>query len=200
MTQRLAALLEEIKRTHASSAALAAFCPFADDLIDIPLAPRNLPCAEYMYQNAAFRDAEHPLARAFYNAGPDAHWRETYRNTDIGTDFMDRFGCYCAVGEGGAWKSAKMASYVVTMPPKLHYPWHHHPAEEMYLVLAGEATFLRDGEAAEQLGVGDSSFHASNQPHAMTTGDAPVMAYVVWRNNLGIKPVLTPDHMLRDAQ
>jgi hypothetical protein len=42
------------------------------------------------------------------------------------------------------------------------------------------------------LGPGDTAFHASNQPHAMTTKDKPVLAYVLWRGDLKTPPVLTP--------
>ena len=133
----------------------------------------------------------HPFAKAFLEASPVAFWRDTYAGTDIGQDFMDRFGCYCLIGEGGAYHSAQMLGFVVYMPPGLYYPWHHHPAEEMYVVLAGEANFHRENAPSEILTRGQTSFHASNQPHAMETREHSVLAYVVWRNGSGIKPVLT---------
>ena len=61
----------------------------------------------------------------------------------------------------------------------------------MYLVLAGQARFMREGAAPETLSAGETSFHASNQPHAMETADHSVMAYVTWRNHLDTPPVLT---------
>jgi len=33
--------------------------------------------------------------------------------------------------------------------------------------------------------------HSANQPHSMETFEHPIMAYVVWRNEFGTKPVLT---------
>ncbi len=185
-------LLHEARNAHAEFPALAEFCAFPNDLTPVELEKRHLPCAELMEQDAALVTSTiHPFARAFLDASPHAFWRETYKDTDLGQDFMDRFGCYCLIGEGGAYLSEQMLGFVVYMPPGLYYPWHHHPAEEMYLVLAGEAEFRREGEIPETLGTGQSSFHASNQPHAMETYDKSVLAYVVWRNNFGIKPVLT---------
>lgn len=138
------------------------------------------------------RDADaDPLVRAVLQASDEAFWRLTYAGTHIGQDFLDRFGCFCLIGSGGGWISAQISAYFVYMPPGLYYPWHHHPAEEIYHVLAGEAEFFRDGEAAEVLRAGDSSLHASNQPHATQTHDRGFMAYVVWRNNLTTPPVLT---------
>ena len=179
------------KAAHDTHADLRAFTPFATDLRPSPYSAYHVPAADLMQRDADMLGAPDPLAQAFLKAGPDAQWRETYKNTDIGDDFMTRFACYCLVGLGGPWISDQMSGYVVYMPPNLHYPWHHHPAEEMYLVLAGQAQFFREGDAPETLQAGDTSFHASNQPHAMETGAHSVMAYVTWRNNLGTPPVLT---------
>lgn len=77
------------------------------------------------------------------------------------------------------------------MSPHLYYPWHHHPAEEIYRILSGAAWFMKDGTQPVLLAAGDCYEHASNQPHAMETTDQPVMAYVVWRNGFETPPVLT---------
>ena len=185
-------LLQQARDAHAEFPALSEFCDFPSDLTKVEVQKRHLPCAELMEQDATLiAPGVHPFARAFLDASPHAFWRETYKETNIGQDFMDRFACYCLIGEGGAYHSQQMLGYVVYMPPGLYYPWHHHPAEEMYLVLAGQADFRREGEASETLGPGQSSFHASNQPHAMETYDQSVLAYVIWRNGFGVKPVLT---------
>ena len=184
-------LLDEARTAHAIHPALRDFCPFPDDLTRQEVTPHHINAARLMEAEKGFTpDA---LGRAFIAASPQAHWRETYKGTDIGQDFLDRFGCYCLIGTGGAYRSDQMAAYVVYMPPGLHYPWHHHPAEELYFVLAGEARFMRGGEPNEVLRAGDSSFHASNQPHGMETGDHPVLAYVLWRNGFATPPVLTED-------
>ena len=73
---------------------------------------------------------------------------------------------------------------------------HHHPAEEMYLCLAGEAVFRRENSPDIRLGSGGIIEHSANQPHSMETLEHPIMAYVVWRNEFGTKPVLT----FEDAQ
>ena len=192
-----AELIQAAREAHGRFASLPAFCEFPDDLTEAVVEQRHFPCAALMERDPALSDPSvDPLARAFLKGSPHAHWRETYAGTDIGQDFMDRFGCYCLIGPGGAYRSAQMLGFVVYMPPKLWYPWHHHPAEELYTVLYGEAEFLREGETNETLGPGESSFHASNQPHAMETHDYPVMAYVVWRNHFETNPVLT----LREIQ
>ncbi|MGX9357473.1 dimethylsulfonioproprionate lyase family protein [Roseobacteraceae bacterium S113] len=183
-------LLATLARTHASTEALGAFCPYPADLRPGSYVPFHVPAADLMASETGW-DATHPLAAAFLAASPDAQWRETYKDTDIGADFMARFGCYCLIGPGGPRTSDQMHAYVVYMPPHLRYPAHHHPAEELYFVLAGEGLFSKDGHAPQALGQGAHMFHASNQWHALETRDHPVMALVLWRNGFGIPPVWT---------
>lgn len=183
-------LLDQARAAHAGSADLQAFCDFPTDLRALDLSPTHFPCADLLAQETGlFGEPFAALRDAFVAAGPEAEWRETYRDTDIGADFMDRFGCYCLIGPGGAYDSAQMRAYVVYMPPNLWYPWHHHPAEELYLVIGGEGEFHRQGHAAQTLRAGQSAFHASNQPHALRTHDHPVMSYVLWRNEFDTAPV-----------
>ena len=47
------------------------------------------------------------------------------------------------------------------MPAGLYYPWHQHPAEEMYLCLAGEAVFKKDGAPDQHMGEGGVTLHVS---------------------------------------
>lgn len=190
--QAFEALLEQARAAHETQACLTEFCPFPGDLHEQAVEPFHIPAADFLNRETGlYSDALPEFRDAFVTAGSVAHWRETYRQANIEQYFLDRFGCYALIGKGGPWVSARMSSYMVYMPPNLYYPWHHHPAEELYLVVAGEAEFMREGADPETLRPGDHSFHASNQPHAMQTRDHPVMAYVVWRNNLETLPVLT---------
>jgi len=184
--------LEHLRDAHVAYPALAEFCAFPTDIqpqdvSPYDIAPRTLFEAETNWNSRAVGG----LCDAFLAASPHAHWRETYKDTDIGQDFMDRFGCYCLIGKGGAFTSNQMLAFLVYMPAGLHYPWHEHPAEELYFVLAGQAEFHRHGEPSKVLGAGEASFHASNQPHAMTTHDAPVAALVLWRNEFDVAPKLS---------
>ena len=77
------------------------------------------------------------------------------------------------------------------MPAWLYYPWHQHPAEEMYLCLAGEAVFIKQGSEDVTLQQGGIALHQSNQPHALEIQKHPVLCYVVWRNELNTSPILT---------
>lgn len=186
------ALLETARETHSKTSSLGEFCDFPSDLRSSEFIPYRNASTDLMLAETRWPDAElHPLARAFLDAGPDAHWRETYKGTRLGQHFLDNFACYCLIGPDAPWTSRQMFGFVIYMPPHFWYTWHHHPAEETYFVLAGEGEFFRKGSPSERLGAGEAMFHASNEPHALGTHESPIMAYVLWRNHFDVKPVLT---------
>ena len=78
------------------------------------------------------------------------------------------------------------------MPPGLWYPWHHHPADEIYFVLAGRGVFHKSSAEPKTLTAGEAAYHAPGEPHALETTDAPVLAYVLWRDHFDSPPMLTP--------
>jgi hypothetical protein len=185
-------LLIHARNAHRASAILSEFCAFPDDVSPQNVEYRHIPPADLMV--AETWNAGEPfeeLRNAFLVASPFAWWRLTYEGTNISQDFLDRFGCYALIGDNGAFHSEKSWSWVVYMPPGLYYPWHHHPGEEAYMVIAGQAEFMAEGEQNRILKPGDVSIHKSNQPHAMQTHDHPVMAMVTWRNGFDTAPVLT---------
>ena len=185
-------LLDAVRDAYVQHPGLTGFAPFPDDITEQPVEPFLPACADWFRKETALIGNEYrELRDALLAAASLAKWRETYKNTDIGSDFMDRVGCYSIIGTGGAFMSEKLWAWVVYMPSGLYYPWHHHPGEEMYMVLDGSAEFLTDGAAPRTLGPGEISQHASNQPHAMQTFDAPVLALVAWRNGFDTPPVLT---------
>ncbi|MGI9394565.1 MAG: dimethylsulfonioproprionate lyase family protein [Boseongicola sp.] len=185
-------LLSTVRQAHRVHCELSAFCEFPDDIFPQEVEPFHIPAADLLRQEAGLADSLYmDLREAIIAAGPHAHWRETYKDTDIGEDFLSRFGCYCVVGDGGPFYSRQIRAWIVYMPPNLHYRWHHHVGEEMYLVVAGEAEFFRKGDPPETLKSGQTSEHKQNQPHAMETHDHPVLALVIWRNGFESPPMLT---------
>lgn len=188
-------LLDAMRAVHRATPA-AEFCPFPNDLTQSSFAPHDHPASRCFLEERFGATAHQDALDAARAAAPFAHWRETYKDTAIGADFMERFGCYCLIGPNAPWTSSKMFAFFVYMPADLWYPWHQHPAEEMYVVLAGEGLFLKEGAAPDRLGPGRASFHATEQPHALLTQRSPVLAYVIWRNHFDAPPVLTPNRPL----
>lgn len=185
-------LLRTTRSAYSENAKMMAFAEFPNHVERQVVTPYHCKCSDVFQSDPKLASTNFSaLQSAILAASNAAHWRETYKDTDIGADFMDRFGCYCIIGENAPFSSALIRLYMVYMPSHLYYPWHHHPAEEMYMVIAGRAVFRRKGCIDEVLGEGQTSFHESNQPHAMETTDDPVLCLVVWRDDFGTPPVLT---------
>jgi len=185
-------LLEEARKVHFGNSKLQDFCPFPNDIKKQELNPFHIPASDLMQNETGLLTEDYSELRdAFISASPYAHWRQTYKGTTVGKKFLAEFGCYGLIGPESPFQSEKIRAWVVYMPKNFYYPWHHHPAEEMYLCLAGEAVFRRENYTDIRLGSGGIIEHSANQSHSMETLEHPIMAYVIWRNNFGTKPVLT---------
>lgn len=185
-------LLRATKDAYSGNADMVAFTPFPDDIERQTVTPSHCNCSDVFRDDTKLVSKKYAaLQDAIRTACEAVHWRETYKNTDIGDKFMDQFGCYCIIGENAPFSSNAIRLFMVYMPSHLYYPWHNHPAEEIYMVVSGSAVFRRENCPDEILLEGDTSFHASNQPHAMETMEELVLCLVAWRDDFEIPPVLT---------
>jgi quercetin dioxygenase-like cupin family protein len=72
--------------------------------------------------------------------------------------------------------------------PHTNYPAHAHPAIELYLVVAGAASWRLGDAQAEIRPPGSVIVHPSRAPHAMITGAGPLLALFTWRGDLVTSP------------
>ncbi|MEM8730678.1 MAG: dimethylsulfonioproprionate lyase family protein [Pseudomonadota bacterium] len=185
-------LLCQSRDAYSAHPDLAAFAPFPDDIVRCPITPYEALCGNVLRDGLGRVSRFYPdLQAAICAAGSAAIWRETYKGTDIGDQFLTQFGCYAIIGDAAPFFSHNFRLFVVYMPPGLNYPWHHHPAEEIYLVVSGRAVFRTRNRPDELLHEGHTMFHASNEPHAMETLDDPVLCLVAWRNEFETRPVFS---------
>lgn len=172
---------------------LIEFAEFPQDITNLPVQPHHIPAADRMMAETCFDTGPFAdQARALMTPWKEVVWRETYRGTHLYEDYLQRFACYKLIGQNAPFVSQQMGGFLLYATANLDYPWHHHPAEELYLILGGAAEFQAEGEAERTLRPGDTIFHTANQPHRMTTFDQPVLCWVVWRPpHMDVKPVLT---------
>ena len=188
------AALAEIRNLHESSSDMSAFQQFpgSDDTEFQTYEPFHILPADHMAKDQSIRGgAFETVCKALHDLKDHALWRETYRGTNIGEDFLSRFGCFELYGLSGHFHCETTRGFMVYSTSDLYYPWHHHPAEELYFILAGEAEFATEGNPAKLLQPGDTVFHKENQPHNMQTHGKGVLAWVQWRGDLETPPVLT---------
>lgn len=184
--------LKEVTKLHQTNEAIRAFGDFPTDFEWQDLPAYDIPGALLMAEDKSLNTHSFENLRdVFIAPWQYAEWRETYRDTDIGEDFLSRFACYELFGHQGHFHTEKMRGFLLYSDANLYYPWHHHPAEELYFIIAGEASFATEGNTPKLLKSGDTAFHATNQPHNMQTHDKGVLAYVLWRNEFDTAPILT---------
>lgn len=185
-------LLRTAQDAFCENPKMLSFTSFPSDIERQAVTPSYQNCSDVFRRDTQLVSHKYTaLQDAIRDASEAVHWRETYKDTDIGVEFMDQFGCYCIIGENAPFMSNSIRLFMVYMPLGLYYPWHNHPAEEIYMVVSGSAVFKRKGCPDETLTEGETSFHASNQPHAMETLKEPVLCLVAWRDNFLTPPVLT---------
>ena len=158
------------------------FCDWPERLIWRDHPAHLLPAADLMTTDPGKTSAAStPLLAALQALAAHLEWRHTYSEAEVGRHFLDRYGWFELAGPEGHFVTQDIRITVGYWGPGLHYARHQHTPEELYTVIAGSAIFHSDGEADATLGPGGVRYHASNQPHAMTTTDQPLLALVFWR-------------------
>jgi len=181
MHETVIKLLDEVKQLWMATDSLKAFTDWPDDLIASNSAPNPAPAAEKIM---AWRPPENsetsPLVHAVQQAAFHVNWQFIYTEEEVGRHFLDNYAYFELIGPTGHFRSDQCCAFIGYWGPVLFYPAHHHASEELYFVLAGHALFESDGDCPATLGPAAHRFHASQQPHAMTTTDSAILTSVLW--------------------
>jgi len=81
---------------------------------------------------------------------------------------------------------------LLMLGPDVLYPRHCHPAEEIYVPLAGTAWWQRGDAPWRRVPPGIAIHHPSGMPHATRTGGQPLVALYIWQGEIGTHARLTP--------
>jgi mannose-6-phosphate isomerase-like protein (cupin superfamily) len=158
----------------------ACAAPFQGDFPEIltpsrHITPASLPVLQY------FAPGGPPLAAHLHEIRHHLAWMQTYAPADFGPEFLEKYGWTEIIGPRGPIPSQKLACGFLLLGPGLTYPDHHHMAEELYIVIAGTASWRRGAENWRQPPPGAVIHHPSDMPHAMKTGDETLLALYFWR-------------------
>lgn len=178
--------------------ALRALCstnPGLNGFVELPetltgrnLPPQGIPAADLFRQDPATPSRKtEDLLREARALTSHANWLRHYTEDQVGADFMARYGFFELAGPDGHLDWPDHRAFIAYWGRGLDYDWHHHAAEELYIVLSGEAEFYVEGLPTRVLGPGDVSYHASHQSHALTTRGLSVTTLVLWRGEIGAK-------------
>ncbi|MEM7438463.1 MAG: dimethylsulfonioproprionate lyase family protein [Pseudomonadota bacterium] len=129
--------------------------------------------------------ATQSLLDAILAAAPHVQWRQSYTNADDGIDanHLNHYAWFNLIAPSGPFVSTDLRVSVGYWGRGLTYPRHRHEPEEIYLTVAGCATYTSEGRAPVVGGPGTTICHYSNQPHAATFFDAPLLAAAFWRGH-----------------
>jgi mannose-6-phosphate isomerase-like protein (cupin superfamily) len=152
--------------------------------------PAKLPACDYLAEALELGVAgpEWAIATGLPQLTQRFHWTYGYPR-DSRYPGLERQVAFTEVlGRTGIWSSQRMLLGFTLIAPHTHYPAHAHPAIELYLVIAGAATWALGDAPAEILPPGSVIIHPSGAPHAMTTGAEPLLALFTWRGDLATSP------------
>ena len=183
----LAPVLGEIRRAIDRSPQL-----FEDRGAQSVSAARHLPRALALAKRGPPRCAE--IARTLSDLAGGLIWIQNpnYTADALGDHYLANYAYSDLVGPRGL-ADAAISVGVLLLGPGLHYPEHHHAAEELYLVLAGDALWRQGEEPWVEQPLGGWIHHTPWMPHATKCGAEPLLALYVWRGALNQPAELCAD-------
>jgi hypothetical protein len=152
------------------------------ELIARPIEARSLPVVSALEGLSRYAaPGTRALVEAIAARAGELDWRQTYTNADFGARFLQNYGWSEWIGQRGAFASDAIACGVLILGPETEYPAHSHEAEELYLPLAGQASWRSANSDWRLRAPGTWIHHPSRTTHAMRTGAEPLLAAYVWR-------------------
>lgn len=139
---------------------------------------------------AALAAAAGPLAaEAFWTQNPN------YRARPPGPEFLDNYGYFVVAGPADGppafVEAPDLAFGLMLLGPGNHYPTHSHPAEEIYIPLAGDAEWQVGKSPWRAEPAGALIHHPSGVTHATRAGAGPLLAVYLWRGQLATRARIT---------
>jgi hypothetical protein len=172
----------------------AGTAPIAKFLADWPAVPHEsaelpgepLPVLRWLPQiSARAAPFGENFVKLLCGASGSLHWRQTYMLSQVGGRFLDNYGWAELLRPGETTGAIQISCGVLVLGPNTFYPPHRHEAEEIYLPLAGTAEWQQgepDAASWRRRSPGSLIHHSSEEPHAMRTGEEPLLAMYLWRS------------------
>lgn len=132
---------------------------------------------------AALAGADQQVRNAVAGAAAHLAWRVPGYGR-LPAALADRMAVVELVGPCGMLDHDNVSLGIILLAPGLDYPSHRHAAEEVYLILSGVLHWHLDGRPLGLVGKGQSVRHYPWQPHAMSTGEDPALAFWGWTGDI----------------
>lgn len=127
--------------------------------------------------NATGRSQLANHAKALNALAPTLKWWRRADASQIGEPFASGHANATVIGRGGVEERDDVAVGISLIAPNITYPVHHHPPEEVYLVLSpGE--WQQDNGDWHEPGLGGIVHNPPGILHSMRSGPKPLLA--IW--------------------
>lgn len=164
---------------------------------DLPLitSPHKLPVCRLLSE--AYRySRETPLAaviEALEAIEPLLLWQQNpnYTNENMGSGYMENYGYANLIGRLGLIPSSEVAVGVGLWGPAFIYPLHHHPAEELYLLLGAPTSFYTERHGWREVPTGGIVHTRPWEKHAMRFENGPSLMGYLWQGEVRTQATLT---------
>ena len=155
--------------------------------LDSDLIPRQSPVVEAAPVDVSLsnflKDGRSDLISLLLHCSDLLTWREAGFGK-LPEEFSKRIFASEIIGPKGIIDNPSMRVGLLFQLEHVAYPKHWHTAEELYLVLLGEADWSVDDGSSEVRSPENFVHHKSNQPHSMTTCDEPLLAMWGWTGDI----------------
>lgn len=122
-------------------------------------------------------------AQALRAIAPSLIWWHRTADVEPGSPFTYAHANATLIGQGGLEERDDVWIGISLMAPGIEYPEHHHPPEEVYLVLSPGHWQQASGAWFEP-GIGGLVHNTPNILHAMRSGTAPLLAtWCLWKGD-----------------
>ena len=169
-------------QTHPSDIAQEIYQALDSDLI-----PRQSPVVEAAPVDVSLsnflKDGRSDLISLLLQCSDLLTWREAGFGK-LPEEFSKRIFASEIIGPKGIIDNPSMRVGLLFQLDHVAYPKHWHSAEELYLVLLGEAHWSVDDGSPEVRSSENFVHHKSNQPHSMKTIEEPLLAMWGWTGDI----------------
>jgi hypothetical protein len=169
-------------QTHPSDIAQEIYQALVSDLIPqqspvVEAAPVDVSLASFL------QDGKSDLTSLLLQCSDLLSWREAGFGK-LPEAFSKRIFASEIIGPKGIIYNPSMRVGLLLQLEHVAYPKHWHSAEELYLVLLGEAHWSVDVGPSEVRSPENFVHHKSDQPHSMTTIEEPLLAMWGWTGDI----------------
>jgi len=106
-------------------------------------------------------------------------WNYSYQVREDIPDLEQNIAFAEIIGPEAPFRSNSVCLGLTIIGPQTLYPNHHHPAVELYLVVAGTAVWTKEG-VSNSYPPGTYILHPSQVNHSMQTFAEPLLAIYTW--------------------